>query len=970
MGRSSRFTFPVPGRKQKAVPSQPDPSAPLTKAQKILGTGQLNLDSSTLSTDSSGPWETRSNSGISISVSESTTSFTNDTGLGRLDEDEVVNGVSGRRTRWEEESAVLPWERPRTGSRGNVALGGGTVNDTMTDASSLRRRQSSSTINTYYDKSKVPLSISQQTASSAMAKGLPTKASALLDMDGSLAPSLKPKKKKPSRLDLSYLIPKSISNRHLSPPEATQKGLVLGTDMMTRSPSIMSDSPDIAPPPIQQRTDRKPRKKLTLESLLEKRLESVTRPGTADHARRRMRTTASANELHNLYEHYEQRSFQEMMGEPVTATADGGSPTYVSSPQIAMSREFLSPYSGSTSRVPLSGRDRSNSQQSGAETPTTSLMTSSSLKSPAADCAASVSSRHTRTSKASKRTDRSMPDLDLLQNSMLSLSSDSEDDYGDRPDTSLSAPRRPSDSRSSPSSPNLNNFPQPPSPQTADSNLNNLPRRVVGPMSPTSYGHAGALHSPSGDVKMSPPKIAARTSSLSLSSGGTMKPGSVHSVSRFSLASSATGTSATPGPTLGRSDGGAAHGARAIALIPAHGFRHAAGSHGTSPRLPATRLSNTSDLGEPPLSPTSIDFYLQSQHNSMAFDRSSIRSGKSIGTLGGGGSIRSPTPSSLGENDGNSRLISVTRQEEMLLAALRIKRARMLGQTTSELDDEQDAVFEGTPLHHPQPQHHYDQRTLQQLQSAPSQPLPDPFAKQRSSNESKRSSSRQMSRQSSLTTVRLAPLPEQPQSEQQQQTHPSLSVQSAPTPRIIGNRASDGSTHGEGQIHVYIDRRGTQANTIDLSEPSPDLSGIMDFDQESGYLTSQRTSSDAGSGTGSGSGSGKSRTSSSRSVSMAEGRNRTNGLSSSDLGAAGSSKSAVRRNRHPDYEDVHVRIAQDSPDVRSTIPEEDDTPRPDSPLSPGPELPLPTSQLPKKKQVRLSAVGYRPMEAGWWADDG
>ena len=74
--------------------------------------------------------------------------------------------------------------------------------------------------------------------------------------------------------------------------------------------------------------------------------------------------------------------------------------------------------------------------------------------------------------------------------------------------------------------------------------------------------------------------------------------------------------------------------------------------------------------------------------------------------------------------------------------------------------------------------------------------------------------------------------------------------------------------------------------------------------------------------------------------------------------------------------DVHVRIRGDGSGSSSGGggPDELDTdiPRPDSPISPVADLPLRTSQqpLPKKKQVRLSAVGYRPMEAGLWGDDG
>ncbi|KAH8902120.1 hypothetical protein BR93DRAFT_369658 [Coniochaeta sp. PMI_546] len=961
MGRTTKFTFPVPGRKQrKPVPSPPaDISAPLTKAQKILGTGELNVDSRAISKDHSRFWETKSNSGISISISESTVSHANDTGLGRLDEGEVVHGVSGRHARFEDESAIIPRARHGTGSKGNTALSGAGI-DTITDASSLRRQRSSSTINTYYDKSKVPLSISQQTASSAMAKGLPAKASALLDMDGSYPSQPKVPKKKPSRLDLSYLLPKSMSSKHLTPPDVLHKNLVLGPDLVTRSPSVMSVSPDIAPPPIQQRTDRKLRKKLTLETLRGDQLEQMIK--AEESPAPKMRTASSVNELHNLYEHYEQRSFDEMMGtQPAVASTDGGSPRSPrresSHPSAPGGRAFLSPYSNQASRTALASREGPISQASGAETPMTSLMTPSSLKYPPTD-SASISSRHTRTSKASKRTDRSMTDLDLRQNSVLSLSSDSEDDYEDRPNTSLSAPRRPSDALPSPTSPNLSSFPQPPSPQAVEASSNNLPLRHAGPVSPDSRGQFVPLDSSSLNTGVTPPKIAARTSSLFASSGGNQK--TVRS--RFSLASTATAKSTATSNTINpaRSEDPIQE-FRPIAFIPAQGFRHGRNSLQQPPHGRAARLSNASDQSTP-LSPTSIDFYLQSQHNSMAFDSGSIRSGMSM---------RSSIASSVAGDDGNGRFIAVTRQEEMLLAALRNKRARMRDEIIAEFDDEHDdtIVAGETLLHHPQPQHRYDQRTLQHLQNAPVQALPNAPTRQRVSSESKRSSGRQVSRNSSLSTVRLTSLPEQPHGEQQQQLQPPRLVTATPTLRKTRSNISSNSRHNEEQVLLCVDKMDA---AIDLPEPSPDLDDFGDFDYLGGDIVVRGATSEAGSesvsGSASASGSGKSRTSSQLRVTdlfpaVPKGRNTSGNNSLPSL----KSRFTTQQRR---VDDVHVRIMGDGTDASSSTPDENDIPRPDSPISPVVDLPLPTSQLPKKKQVRLSAVGFRPMDASLWGDDG
>ncbi|KLU93010.1 hypothetical protein MAPG_11949, partial [Magnaporthiopsis poae ATCC 64411] len=75
-----RFNFPIPGRRSKVKqPLSPHPlpspgSGPgqqqltsLTKAQRILGTSDINVDG--------GTWDAWSNSGISISISEDTESM-------------------------------------------------------------------------------------------------------------------------------------------------------------------------------------------------------------------------------------------------------------------------------------------------------------------------------------------------------------------------------------------------------------------------------------------------------------------------------------------------------------------------------------------------------------------------------------------------------------------------------------------------------------------------------------------------------------------------------------------------------------------------------------------------------------------------------------------------------------------------------------------------------------------------------
>ncbi|KAL1835040.1 hypothetical protein VTK73DRAFT_6424 [Phialemonium thermophilum] len=164
------------------------------------------------------------------------------------------------------------------------------------------------------------------------------------------------------------------------------------------------------------------------------------------------RPSVSASNMRDLYAHYEQQplrtAFRTTTDADVSAAAAATACDFRSSPDYASSSSpatafaahrggFLSPLSHSTTtKPPHSARSNGpSSVLSGPDTPITSIMTtpSSLVSFPPADCAASVSSRHTRTSKASKRTDMSLTDLDLQQTSVLSLSSDSEDDFPDVP---------------------------------------------------------------------------------------------------------------------------------------------------------------------------------------------------------------------------------------------------------------------------------------------------------------------------------------------------------------------------------------------------------------------------------------------------------------------------------------------------------------------------------------------------------
>jgi len=918
---SSKFTFPIPGRRSKTAPSPPT-TTPRTKAQKILGTGEINDAQPTPGPPQSRwGWETRSNSGISIAISETTASHTGlgETGLGVVREGEVA----GSRGQWEDESAIIP---KMLSGQGNVNHGQG-MHDTMTDASSLRRRQSSSTITSYYDKSKLPLSISQQTSNSAMAKGLPTKAQALLDIEGEYAEhGGKAKKKKPAMLDLSSLLPKPRSSRYLKPE--TYKGLVLGPDLVTKSPSLMSASPDATPPPISQRTDRSLRKKLTRESLKEvhpapepvHQSPAGSRSGIGSRSEVRHRPTKSTVDLLNLYDHYEQRSFADVLEDAMDTPGSGRQPqTY----PAASSNGFLAPQSSNAMRIPIAAKHASVAS-SVPDLSLTAGTSPSSLISPPTD-SASISSRHTRTSKASKRTDRSLTDFDLQQNSVLSLSSDSEDDgYEPSSKSSLAVPAL-SDGQVSPTSPRS---------AISQRSAVSVPQdtgRVKVPKRTSFASQPQFLPIPEGAVTSSLPRVNARTSSLSPRGAAVKLTSSssplLHQISRLSIGTTSTGRTASGGTIQGIRVGDGTVAARAGDSPP----QQASWTAGVSrfddfPSPPAHRgirqsiATQSSEQPTPPLSPTSVDFYLQSQPGSrVAFDADSrsVSSARSLGS-GAKGVLRSNSTASSQPDNNSGRFMAVTRQEEMLLAALRMKRARMREDIIAEFEETLDREE--------------DEELQRQVTNG---------------------SSSGVSRQSSMSTMRtvdaggIGALSARPQHQ------PQIRVSTSNTDMKKGAVRE--------QILLMMDRPSDDTTEFDGAEPSPDLDGFLCFDDNMEFPVRRGSRGSSG---GSG----------------ASTRSRKTSLSATGPGirSRSHSKEGLQQRRDMDQSSFRSGSRRSSDkEMPMGIPEdpreaEEDAgvPRPDSPISPL-DFPTPVAMT-RKKQVRLSAVGnYKPnIEAGWWDDSG
>jgi hypothetical protein len=158
---------------------------------------------------------------------------------------------------------------------------------------------------------------------------------------------------------------------------------------------------------------------------------------------------------------------------------------------------------------------------------------------------------------------------------------------------------------------------------------------------------------------------------------------------------------------------------------------------------------------------------------------------------------------------------------------------------------------------------------------------------------------------------------------------------------------------------------------FDAAEPSPDLSDFMDYDDENSDDLPLQTPSEP------------EPSSSSRSRKLhrpprlslsviTQGNAAAQEMLVNTLARSTDSESLSSRSTpcKPHGEDVHVRIVEDAADDGAPDDEIAGIPRPDSPISPAGPLPIATP-LPRKKQVRLSAVGYVPgFEAGLWAHDG
>lgn len=802
MGRLSKFKFPIPGRKQRqnaepVPPQQPEMHAQSMKAHKLLGTTAINVDTST-------QWDAASNSGISIAVSESTASHRPSERRGR--------GDAGARARsqWDEESETIPSHLQVPA----IPPGYNTMNGSQhehTDAPGLRKRESNSTIMSYYDKSRVPLAISQQTSASAMAKGLPTKASSILDIDGSKSHPHPPRKMKPPKLDTS-IFPRPRTGASNKSDQAKHSPTSAHHPLSPMSSRATLSS-------VKTERDRKSTME-RLHNFAGRRKSSMPASAPAPVPERLVRGANVSHDtgLNHLYDHYEQMSFRQVVGEHDDISE--GQEDEVEDEQPPHKPEVPEPHSY-------------NHQHNKPTPPSRGTLDP--------EYATSISSRYTRTSKASKKTSPSFMDSDLHQRSVLSLSSDSEDDgYVEQPKPS----------------------PRPPRSRGATSENEPIPmserRQSVASAHSAVSGKSGAsgrsglrasftsrnafLAIPNEPLPPCPPEITRRNSSL----------GRRASTATASSQISAISTSTAGSASQHLQD------ARLMTRTPAAQFDRRSKASAQS-----RRTSGKSDQLTPPLSPTSVEFYM--------------------------------TP----PEGQDPRFIAVSKQEEMLLSALRMKRARMKRGTLGELEEEGSM-----------------------------EPLPEGKAAGGNPRDPARGLQKKASK-SSVSTVRTETA--RSETRASRQGVPRSASTSASTRKLAppaSTTSEPSALRKKPSLRCQPSRETTKGTMLDLDEePSPDLSDFLEPDNGS-------EEADAAS-------------------SRARSTGAKTPVTPSDVAPEGALGQQGKRGVEG------LRVVSE---------EEDDVPRPDSPISPKFSLfPMPAG----RKGVRLSAVGgVAGMEATWWGDDG
>ncbi|KAJ3497103.1 hypothetical protein NLG97_g2158 [Lecanicillium saksenae] len=868
----ARFTF-AKGRKKS--PPQLVLAEPMSKAHKILGSTPISIDSPK-------PWDDAS-SGFSGGTGDSTAPS-----YGSTDDDNSDHhvAIAPSEEDWSNDSEMLPAILESTGLDSDTDQG-------LTDMThSVRKTQSSSTIRSWYDKSKQPLAITQQTSASSMAKGVPAKIHKMLDLEND--PTGPKTKKKPPMLDFSNLRSASRISRKGSNSQLRTDGTVVN-DMETavRSPSIMSMMTPTGKP-------RKIQKRNTKDSVLSPAFEEEQRPHTTGGRRR----GSSMKEVPSLYDHYEQMTLRHMMQEAEVEEDEERGQENEQEPEVQQHEE------------PGEGQDLQWLHDVLATTPQTALFMTGLTPAASHNRSTSTASKLTTSTRRSKSLDRH----DLQETSMLMLSSDSEED-----DIPAPLPRS-----------------QPTSPMRRPSTANVSPRTV---------SRAQSSRAPSQASDYRPMRHSKRTSFAPANTYITI-PNSSRMSTETAIPIGIDSRSSTPytdAPSCRTSlmsnisSGSALHPssnyiqeARAVTMLA--GRRPSRVEYGdenspdtatpstTLPTVARRTLPLTQTPPEeltPPLSPTSVDFYIRSARSS----------------IDGPGS--------------QNRYMAVTRQEEMLLSALRNKKQHskepstdMPEQTaqkynispfaeaapaTEEAEDETDSILETEII-------------AAEAMFDFGFPAPPTARKQSFFENAITASASMSSRASTATTDKLSQSSIGETDSMLDRRQSSLTPAPAPMPLrgILKKRSFQ-------REELEMEPEPEQQEVIlylDDAEPSPDLADFSEF----GYLAMPSLQSE------------DSQTSLQSNPPVGE-PTLTQVLPSS-------SKSASDGKR--------VERAHRSPSVMAPVPEDseleyedEDVPRPDSPISPDAFPAVPQIRTTLSSMARLSAVGSTPMmnEPGWWGDD-
>ncbi|KND88166.1 hypothetical protein TOPH_07243 [Tolypocladium ophioglossoides CBS 100239] len=893
----ARFPFSISGRKKQQPAPRLTVTEPMSKAHRILGSTPLSIDAPP-------NWDDACSSVMSDDRSGTTaTSYPDSEARGLYDNHPV--GIAKSENGWGDDSDVLPHPlRLNTVDIGDESEVGRTTVSNL-----LRKSHSSLTIKSWYDKTKLPLAISQQTSSSAMAKGPPSgKAARLLDVDDIHSSSKT--RRKPSKLDLSSIVTGSRASRKGSLPHKREvDDLLLGPDYMKSSPSSLS--------PITPST-RQVQRRRTRESLHSHAAET-SRPGTSgtNSSNPWPPKNAALSELPSLYVHYEQMSLRQVMrqdSKPDVSLAVPGD-RRLSTAQSQGRRESKALDWIHTDPIPTTSR--------------AALFAKSLEPSSPTNYATSVSSRHTRTSRASRATSRSFRTADLQQTSVLMLSSDSEDDLADGiapPITTTKSPasipvRRPSNFD--------DDIPQLDASRPNTSKESTKSERRSSRSIKSSRSSKRASFAPS-NTYITIPSASERTKTPVVDSRSNTPFGNVSQTTSGSLsrrASFMSNYSGNSAMTWQSKSACSIQEARAITMLTARRpsdleleeqeaaqllqrmeFDHSV-FHRDSVNSSANQLT-------PPLSPTSVDFYIRSGHSS----------------IDGPGS--------------HNRLMAVTRQEEMLLAALRQKQTYLRGNILAELEegseeDEEEQQRTKRESRSPKRQSKGNrsskasQATITDSTFDFGFPAPPTFKSYSDSSSSRnQSSSRQSSgsrRPSSAVLVNA--------DSQSLRSDSSLSPALA-LPKSILREPSCESTAEQLQEEVPA--------CLD-TDPSPDLSDFLDWEDALAIPSDIAPDSTA--------------------------------WPNHQKDRMGRGRSSVRSNPgsytalQPDTCSSGGRLAGVVEETSADIEKEEDVPRPDSPISPDSFPAVPEKRTTLSNMARLSAVGpgllggLSSTELGWWGDD-